>query len=85
MGSCWLPWFGLVPVSSESLLPSRRSLLIILSLIVPTRLFALKYGASLVWGPEIVDKAILHSERVVDRTSRPFSFGSAAPVPYRLL
>lgn len=36
---------------------------------VPTRLFALKHGASLVWGPEIVDKAILHAERVVDRTS----------------
>jgi hypothetical protein len=34
---------------------------------VPTRLFALKHGATLVWGPEMVDKAILHSERVVDR------------------
>ncbi|KAF9650333.1 FMN-linked oxidoreductase, partial [Thelephora ganbajun] len=33
---------------------------------LPTRLFSLKYGASLVWGPEIVDKAILHAERVVD-------------------
>jgi tRNA-dihydrouridine synthase 2 len=35
---------------------------------VPTRLTALKHGASLVWGPEIVDRAILHTERVVDRT-----------------
>jgi tRNA-dihydrouridine synthase 2 len=34
---------------------------------VPTRLFALKYGAQLVWGPEMVDKAILHAERTVDR------------------
>lgn len=34
---------------------------------VPTRLFALKYGADLVWGPEMVDKAILNAERVVDR------------------
>ena len=34
---------------------------------VPTRLYALKYGAKLVWAPEIVDKAILHTERVVDR------------------
>jgi len=34
---------------------------------VPTRLFALKHGANLVWGPEIVDKAILHSTREVDR------------------
>ncbi|KAI9569497.1 hypothetical protein HD554DRAFT_2091622 [Boletus coccyginus] len=33
---------------------------------LPTRLTALKHGASLVWGPEIVDKAILHTERVVD-------------------
>ncbi len=37
--------------------------------LVPTRLFALKHGASLVWGPEVVDKAILHAKRVVDRTS----------------
>ena len=41
---------------------------------VPTRLFSLKHGASLVWGPEIVDKAILHAERAVDRASRPFPF-----------
>lgn len=34
---------------------------------VPTRLFSLKYGAQLVWSPEIVDKAILHSQREVDR------------------
>lgn len=35
---------------------------------MPTRLFALKHGAKLVWGPEIVDKAILHARREVDRT-----------------
>jgi tRNA-dihydrouridine synthase 2 len=34
---------------------------------VPTRLFALKHGAKLVWGPEMVDKAMLNAERVVDR------------------
>jgi len=34
---------------------------------VATRLFALKYGATLVWGPEIIDKAVLvHSKRVVN-------------------
>ncbi|KAF9256355.1 tRNA-dihydrouridine synthase 2 [Marasmius fiardii PR-910] len=33
---------------------------------LPTRLFALKHGATLVWGPETVDKAILHAERIVD-------------------
>ncbi|KAJ8590518.1 FMN-linked oxidoreductase [Rhizopogon salebrosus TDB-379] len=32
---------------------------------LPTRLMALKHGATLVWGPEIVDKAILHAEREV--------------------
>lgn len=36
---------------------------------VPTRLFALKHGAKLVWGPEMVDKAMLNSERVVDSAS----------------
>jgi len=29
--------------------------------------FALKHGANLVWGPEMVDKAILNAERVADR------------------
>lgn len=29
----------------------------------------MKHGATLVWGPEIVDKAILHSTREVDRES----------------
>ncbi|KIY52699.1 FMN-linked oxidoreductase [Fistulina hepatica ATCC 64428] len=33
---------------------------------LPTRLLALKYGAKLVWGPEMVDKAILHATRQVD-------------------
>jgi tRNA-dihydrouridine synthase 2 len=41
-------------------------ILIFISL-VPTRLFALKHGAKLVWGPEMVDKAMLNSERVEDR------------------
>ena len=37
-----------------------------LKIIVATRLFALKHGATLVWGPEIIDKAILHSKRAVN-------------------
>ncbi|KAI0315330.1 hypothetical protein OF83DRAFT_1027875, partial [Amylostereum chailletii] len=41
---------------------------------LPTRLFALKHGAKLVWGPEIVDRAILHSERVVDPVSGTISY-----------
>ncbi|CAK5280789.1 unnamed protein product [Mycena citricolor] len=41
---------------------------------LPTRLFALKHGASLVWGPEIVDKAILVAERVVDPVTGVVSF-----------
>ncbi|KAA1478065.1 FMN-linked oxidoreductase [Dentipellis sp. KUC8613] len=41
---------------------------------LPTRLFALKYGAKLVWGPEIVDKAVLHAERVVDPVTGVISY-----------
>ncbi|GAA5831507.1 hypothetical protein JCM3766R1_001780 [Sporobolomyces carnicolor] len=33
---------------------------------LPTRLVSLEYGASLVWGPEIVDKAIIGATREVD-------------------
>jgi tRNA-dihydrouridine synthase 2 len=38
---------------------------------VPTRLLSLRYGASLVWSPETVDRAIIGCERVVDRTHIP--------------
>lgn len=41
---------------------------------LPTRLFALAHGATLVWGPEMVDKAILHAERVVDPITGVVSF-----------
>ncbi|EPQ60003.1 FMN-linked oxidoreductase, partial [Gloeophyllum trabeum ATCC 11539] len=41
---------------------------------LPTRLYALKHGAKLVWGPEIVDKAILHAERVVDPATGVVSY-----------
>ncbi|KAJ9102650.1 hypothetical protein QFC19_004759 [Naganishia cerealis] len=33
---------------------------------LPMRLLSLHYGAGLVWGPEIVDKAIIGAERIVD-------------------
>ncbi|KAJ9479408.1 tRNA-dihydrouridine(20) synthase [NAD(P)+] [Pseudozyma hubeiensis] len=33
---------------------------------LPTRLLSLEYGADLVWGPEIVDRAIIGCERKVD-------------------
>ncbi|KAM0788083.1 hypothetical protein ACM66B_001252 [Microbotryomycetes sp. NB124-2] len=36
---------------------------------LPVRLVALDNGASIVWGPEIVDKAIIGAERVVDPSS----------------
>jgi len=52
---------------------------------VPTRLFSLKYGASLVWGPEIVDKAILHAERVVDRTSRSLPSDLPPSIPFSFI
>lgn len=41
---------------------------------LPTRLFALKHGATMVWGPEMVDKAILHTEREVDPITGVISF-----------
>ncbi|KAF8531523.1 FMN-linked oxidoreductase [Gautieria morchelliformis] len=48
---------------------------------LPTRLFALKHGAKLVWGPEIVDKAILHSKRVVNPVSGTIDFnGISKPI-----
>ncbi|KAF9027797.1 hypothetical protein BDP27DRAFT_1437062 [Rhodocollybia butyracea] len=45
---------------------------------LPTRLFALKHGASLVWAPELIDKAILHSERVVDPVTGVVSYNGTS-------
>ncbi|KAI5115943.1 hypothetical protein M0805_004940 [Coniferiporia weirii] len=45
---------------------------------LPTRLYALKHGATLVWSPEIVDKAILHSERVVDPRTGVVSYNGVS-------
>ncbi|KAL1739904.1 hypothetical protein HDZ31DRAFT_48561 [Schizophyllum fasciatum] len=50
---------------------------------LPTRLFALKHGASLVWGPEIVDKAILHAERVVDPETGIISYNGKSRSIYQ--
>ncbi|CAE6476103.1 unnamed protein product [Rhizoctonia solani] len=41
---------------------------------LPTRLLSLKYGATLVWSPEIVDKAIIGSERIVDERTGVISY-----------
>ncbi|KAG9078375.1 hypothetical protein FS749_009595 [Ceratobasidium sp. UAMH 11750] len=41
---------------------------------LPTRLLSLKYGASLVWSPEIVDKAIIGCERMVDERTGVISY-----------
>ncbi|KAF9524096.1 tRNA-dihydrouridine synthase 2 [Crepidotus variabilis] len=45
---------------------------------LPTRLFALKHGATMVWGPEIVDKAILHSKREVDPITGVVSYNGVS-------
>lgn len=71
MGSSSHRWSALVPVCRPI---NKRARFDSLFFPVPTRLFALKHGAALVWGPEIVDKAILHSTREVDRTHEEFSF-----------
>lgn len=48
---------------------------------LPTRLLSLEYGADLVWGPEIVDRAIMGSERIVDaKTGTIHYMKSAKPV-----
>jgi tRNA-dihydrouridine synthase 2 len=41
---------------------------------LPTRLLSLEYGASLVWGPEIVDKAIIGCTRQVNPRTGVISF-----------
>ncbi|KAI0370061.1 FMN-linked oxidoreductase, partial [Pilatotrama ljubarskyi] len=51
------------------------------SSIVPTRLYALKHGAKLVWGPERVDRAILHTTRVVGSVTGVVSYhGKSKPI-----
>ncbi|KAH9923165.1 uncharacterized protein BXZ73DRAFT_91478 [Epithele typhae] len=45
---------------------------------LPTRLFALKHGAKLVWGPETVDKAILHATREVDPVTGIVSYNGVS-------
>lgn len=41
---------------------------------LPTRLLALKYGADLVWGPEIIDKKLLTCERKYNETLKTVDF-----------
>lgn len=41
---------------------------------MPSRLLSLSYGANLVWGPEIVDRAMLGCERTVDPITGVVSF-----------
>ncbi|KAK2464903.1 hypothetical protein APHAL10511_002979 [Amanita phalloides] len=45
---------------------------------LPTRLIALQHGATLVWGPETVDKAILHATREVDPTTGVISYNGVS-------
>lgn len=46
---------------------------------LPVRLLSLKYGADLVWGPEIVDKKILHCKRVENTEFRTIDFVEDIP------
>ncbi|KAM0751291.1 FMN-linked oxidoreductase [Meredithblackwellia eburnea MCA 4105] len=58
-----------VPVASTSTLPYGTGLHLAPMVRIgtlPTRLLSLEYGAELVWGPEIVDKAIIGTNRVID-------------------
>eukprot|EP00914_Ancora_sagittata_P018006 GHVO01035544.1.p1 GENE.GHVO01035544.1~~GHVO01035544.1.p1 ORF type:complete len:248 (+),score=14.26 GHVO01035544.1:3-746(+) len=51
---------------------------------LPTRLFALKHGARLVWGPEIVDKAVLHAERVIDPVTGVISYNGKSKAMFTI-
>lgn len=46
---------------------------------LPTRLLALKYGADLVWGPEIIDKKILRLKRVLNTELNTIDFVEENP------
>lgn len=41
---------------------------------LPVRLLALKYGADLVWGPEIIDKKLLTCERIYNQKLKTIDF-----------
>ena len=41
---------------------------------LPSRLLALEYGADLVWGPEVVDRAIMGTERRVNAATGEVEF-----------
>jgi len=47
---------------------------------LPSRLTALQYGADLVWGPEIVDRALLGTIRRVDPSTRTIDFVRPAKI-----
>jgi len=56
---------------------------------LPTRLTALKYGADLVWGPEIIDRALLETKRRVDPITQTIDFvkpaNKSSPHPNELI
>lgn len=66
---------GPLPVSTSDLDFGRGLFLapMVRSGTVVNRLLALQYGADLVWSPEVVDRAIIGSERLVDGTCSIFS------------
>jgi len=55
---------------------------------LPSRLTALKYGADLVWGPEIIDRALVETVRRVDPNTQTIDFVKPAnknnPHPHEL-
>lgn len=59
---------GSLPPAMDSCMPDFRHGIYLAPMVrigtLPMRLLALAHGADLVWGPEIVDRAILESERV---------------------
>lgn len=69
---------SLMPSQSHALMPRFEHGLFLAPMVrtgsLPCRLLSLEYGASLVWGPEVVDRAIMETERDVDPTTGVVEF-----------
>lgn len=67
-----------LPPPSDARMPDFRNGLFLAPMVrigsLPTRLLALEYGADLVWGPEVVDRAMMGAERRVNAATGEVEF-----------
>ena len=73
-----MPDTSLLPPAADPRMPNFRHGLFLAPMVrigsLPTRLLALEYGADLVWSPEVVDRAIMGTERRVNPTTGLIEF-----------